>query len=84
MEFLQKVLAQKSLIETPAMIFCVSARDGLAAKQNGDDQALRMSGIPELEDHLVRTLASEKIRWLREAVRKLPRHWLLLPTVRWS
>jgi predicted GTPase len=69
MEFLQKVLAQKSFIETPGMIFCVSARDGLAAKQNGDDQALRMSGIRELEDHLVQTLASEKIRWLREAVR---------------
>jgi GTP-binding protein EngB required for normal cell division len=70
MEFLQKVLAQKSFIETPEMIFCVSARDGLAAKQNGDDQALRMSGIPELEDHLVQTLASEKIHWLREAVRR--------------
>jgi GTP-binding protein EngB required for normal cell division len=69
MEFLQKVLAQKSFIETPGLIFCVSARDGLAAKQNGDDQALTMSGIRELEDHLVRTLASEKIRWLREAVR---------------
>ncbi|MFY9837838.1 MAG: dynamin family protein, partial [Xanthobacteraceae bacterium] len=68
-EFLQKVLAQKSFIEVPEMIFCVSARDGLAAKQNGDDQALRMSGVAELEDHLVRTLASEKIRWLREAVR---------------
>jgi GTP-binding protein EngB required for normal cell division len=67
-EFLQKVLAQ-NFIETPGMIFCVSARDGLAAKQNGDDQALRVSGIRELEDHLIRTLASEKTRWLREAVR---------------
>jgi GTP-binding protein EngB required for normal cell division len=69
-EFLRKVLAQKSFIETPGTIFCVSARDGLAAKQNGDDRALRMSGIPELEDHLLRTLASEKTRWLREAVRR--------------
>jgi predicted GTPase len=69
MEFLRKVLAQKSFIDTPEMIFCVSARNGLAAKQNGDDQALRMSGISELEDHLVRTLANEKIRWLVEAVR---------------
>ena len=68
-EFLRKVLAQKSFIETPGMIFCISARDGLAAKQSGDDEALRMSGIPELEDHLVRTHASEKTRWLREAVR---------------
>jgi GTP-binding protein EngB required for normal cell division len=68
-EFLRKVLAQKSFNETPGMIFCVSARDGLAAKQSGDYEALRMSGFPELEDHLVRTLASEKTRWLREAVR---------------
>ena len=68
-EFLQKVLAEKSLIETDGRIFCISARDGLAAKQNGNDQALEMSGIAGLEEHLVRALASEKIRWLEDAVR---------------
>jgi GTPase SAR1 family protein len=68
MDFLQKVLAQ-NFIEIPGMIFCVSARDGLAAKHNGDDQALRASGIRKLEDHLIRTLAGEKIHWLEEAVR---------------
>ncbi len=68
-EFLQMVLVEKSLIETDGRIFCISARDGLTAKQNGNDQLLQVSGIAELEEHLVRALASEKIRWLEDAVR---------------
>jgi len=68
-EFLQRVLAEKSLIDAHGKIFCVSARDGLVAKRNGNEQALTMSGIAELEDHLVRSLAAEKTRWLEEAVR---------------
>ncbi len=67
--FLQKVLADKSLIDADGRIFCVSARDGLHAKQSGNKQALETSGIAALEDHLVRTLAGEKIRWLEDAVR---------------
>jgi len=69
-EFFQRVLAEKSLIEARATIFCVSARDGLAAKQHGNDQALAMSGIADIEDHLVRTLVGEKVNWLEEAVRR--------------
>jgi GTP-binding protein EngB required for normal cell division len=68
-EFLQKVLSEKSLIDTDARVFCVSARDGLDAKQSGNNQALETSGIAGLEDHLVRVLAGEKIRWLEDAVR---------------
>ena len=68
-DFFQRVLTEKSLIEARAKIFCISARDGLAAKHRGNDQALAMSGIADIEDHLVRTLADEKIRWLEEAVR---------------
>jgi GTPase SAR1 family protein len=68
-EFLQKVLSEKSLIEADGRIFCISAREGLTAKQSGNDPALEMSGVAELEEHLVRALASEKIRWLEDAVR---------------
>jgi GTPase Era involved in 16S rRNA processing len=68
-EFLQRVLAEKSLFDAKERIFCISARDALAAKQSDNEQALQMSGVAELEDHLVRALASEKIRWLEDAVR---------------
>jgi len=68
-EFLQKVLSEKSLIDADGQIFCISARDGLDAKQSGNNQALEDSGIARLEDHLVRVLAGEKIRWLEDAVR---------------
>lgn len=69
-QFLQKVLTEKSLIESGERIFCISARDGLAAKQSGDKRKLEASGIGVLEDHLVRTLATEKARWLEDAVRQ--------------
>jgi GTPase Era involved in 16S rRNA processing len=69
MEFLQKVLSEKSLIEIEGRIFCISARDALTAKQSADGQALEASGVAALEEHLLRTLASEKRRWLDEAVR---------------
>ena len=68
-EFLQKVLSEKSLIDADGRIFCISARDGLDAKRSGNNQALENSGIAALEDHLVRVLASEKNRWLEDAVR---------------
>ena len=68
-EFLQKVLSEKSLIDADGRIFCISARDGLEAKRSGNNQALETSGIAALEDHLVRMLASEKTRWLEDAVR---------------
>jgi len=69
-DFFQRVLAEKFLLEARANIFCVSARDGLAAKKRGDDQKLAMSGIAYITEHLVRTLADEKNRWLEEAVRR--------------
>ncbi len=68
-EFLRKVLAEKSLIGADGRIFCLSARGGLAAKQSGNNRALETSGIAALEDHLVRELAREKRRWLADAVR---------------
>jgi GTP-binding protein EngB required for normal cell division len=68
-DFLQKTLAEKALIDAEPQIFCVSARDGLTARENGAEQLLAASGIGALEDHLVRSLANEKRRWLDQAVR---------------
>ncbi len=69
-EFLQKVLSEKSLIDIEGRIFCVSARDALAAKQSANRRALEASGVAALEEQLLRALASEKNRWLEEAVRR--------------
>lgn len=68
-EFLQRVLVEDSLIEPNGWFFCISARDGLEAKQSGNHQALATSGVAELEDNLVRMLAREKNHWLQAAVR---------------
>jgi GTPase Era involved in 16S rRNA processing len=68
-EFIGKVLTEKSLIVSDGRLFCISARDGLDAKRNGNKQILEASGVAEIEDHLVRTLAREKRHWLEEAVR---------------
>jgi GTP-binding protein EngB required for normal cell division len=68
-EFLKNVLMKQSIIDGDNRIFCISARDGLAAKQNRNAQALEASGIAPLEAHLVHALASEKAGWLEEAVR---------------
>lgn len=67
--FLQKVLAERGLIEADDNIFFISARDALAAKQKGGDAALEASGVLSLEHHIVRALASRKRRWLEDAVR---------------
>jgi small GTP-binding protein len=43
-------------------IFSVSARDGLEAKLSHDGERLRASGLPELEEALIRFLTAEKSR----------------------
>jgi GTP-binding protein EngB required for normal cell division len=68
-EFLQKVLSERSLLDSAERIFCVSARVGLAAKETGDNAKLQESGIADLETHLVRRLAAEKTQWLETAIR---------------
>ena len=68
-EFLQKVLSERSLLDSAERIFCVSARDGLAAKDAGDSAKLQESGIADLERHLVRRLAADKTQWLEAAIR---------------
>jgi GTP-binding protein EngB required for normal cell division len=68
-DFLRKVLVEKSLIAVDEEIFCVSARDGLQAKRSGDARALEASGFAALEKHIVRALAGKKRRWLEDAIR---------------
>jgi GTP-binding protein EngB required for normal cell division len=68
-DFLQRVLAEKSLIDADGRIFCISARYAVEAKERGDRRALGRSGVAALEDHLLRSLARDKNRWLEDAVR---------------
>jgi GTP-binding protein EngB required for normal cell division len=69
-DFLRKVLADGSLIDPGAPIFGVSARLGLSAKQKQNRDALKRSGMVEIEDHFVRYLATEKMQSLHEAIRQ--------------
>lgn len=65
---------------SPPQIFSVSATEGLMAKQAGDRSRLASSGIPELEEQLVRFLLAEKLTEflrtmcdrMRELLRELP------------
>ncbi len=65
--FLRDVLEKDALIAADEPIFRVSARFGLAAKQGLNPSVLRESGIGQIEDHLVRNLAKDKIATLRDA-----------------
>ena len=58
--FLANVLKEQPAIAQPVRIFCVSARQGLQAKQDRDPQALAASGIQRLEQVLAGELAREK------------------------
>jgi len=66
--FLHKVLHERSLLSAENAMFQVSARDGLAAKLKHDRGALEQSGITEIEEHLLRYLATEKTQSLEHAI----------------
>lgn len=68
--FLRKVLTDESLINPGGSIFGVSARLGLSAKLSRDHDALKRSGMAEIEDHLVRYLATEKMQSLEDAINR--------------
>jgi GTP-binding protein EngB required for normal cell division len=67
-DFLRDVLKRNGLWSSGSVIFNVSARDGLDAKQHGDRTELESSGLPGIEDHLRRYLADEKAKTLAQAV----------------
>jgi GTPase Era involved in 16S rRNA processing len=66
--FLRNVLKQNSLWSPGTVIFNVSSRDALDAKQHGDLRELESSGLVAIEDHLKRYLAREKTRTLAQAI----------------
>jgi hypothetical protein len=68
-DFLRRVLIDESLNEPDAPIFRVSARSGLAAKLEGNHDALKKSGITAVEAHLERYLANQKMESLIEAIK---------------
>lgn len=66
--FFRHVLKQNGLWLPGTMMFNVSARDALDAKQRGNPVELESSGLVAVEDHLKRYLAAEKTRTLTQAV----------------
>lgn len=66
--FFRKVLAEKLEVNGDYPIFPVSTRRGLDAKLLEDPGLWNESGLQEVENHLVRFLASEKAEALREAL----------------
>lgn len=66
--FLRGVLVDHAGLDPFTPIFGLSARRGLEAKQAGETEALKTSGLAELERHLVKFLATEKQEALSAAV----------------
>ena len=67
-EFLRRTLREHVPAEAETPIFGISARRGLQAKELGDAEGVRRSGLAEVEHRLVRFLADEKMGSLRRAV----------------
>jgi predicted GTPase len=67
-EFLRRSLRDAMPDQAEAPIFLLSARQALAARQSGDENGIRRSGLAEIENHLVDFLAREKVGSLRQAV----------------
>ncbi len=55
-----KSKAQEELGETEVYLFAVSARDSLSARLSADTAKLQKSGLPELEEAIVRYLTANK------------------------
>jgi len=66
--FLQRVLREQAGFADTPPIFCVSARQGLAARQRNDDAAWEQSGMDDVEQRIVRFLLSEKTDVLQHAL----------------
>lgn len=68
LRFLKKMLQEQVGVENPEPIFCISARQGAAARQTGDSQLWQSSGMAGVEDHLVQFLVSDKTAVLQTAL----------------
>lgn len=72
LEFLQKVLSEQAGI-ADAAVMSVSARQGLEARQRGDPDGWRNSGLEQLERYLIDFLRNEKFAVLQEALARKAR-----------
>ena len=68
LKFLREVLHERSLLPDETEIFQVSARDGLAAKLNGDRLGVERSGLKAIENRLFAFLATDKTQSLEQAI----------------
>ncbi len=68
LQFYRKVLSQQFSGDQDIQIFCVSARQGLMARQKGDETLWRQSGMREVENHLLQFLAHDKEEALQRAI----------------
>jgi GTP-binding protein EngB required for normal cell division len=66
--FLQRVLREQVGFAESPLIFCTSARQGLAARQNQDAAAWHHSGLAEIERQIVDFLLTEKTDVLNRAL----------------
>jgi len=66
--FLQQVLCEQVGFTSPPPVFCASARQGLAARQDRDATAWDRSGMAEIEHRIVDFLLTEKTEVLNRAL----------------
>ena len=66
--FLQRVLHEQAGFADVPPIFCVSARQGLAARQKTDAAAWEQSGMNDVEQRIVEFLLTEKTDVLQRAL----------------
>ncbi len=67
-EFLQKMLSEQLGFANGTTVYCISAKQALAAKKNGDDLLLQESGLVKVEQRLVDFLSNEKEQTLHGAI----------------
>jgi len=67
-EFFQAVLQKQLRLNGPVPVFPASARQGLEAKLKENNRLWASSGMSDIEDHLVKFLAEEKIQTLNQAI----------------
>jgi GTPase Era involved in 16S rRNA processing len=68
-DFVRDTIRTKAGFEVDEIV-CISARSALAAKKTDDSEMLGQSGLPALEERLIRFAAREKRDSLAEALRK--------------
>lgn len=66
--FFRNVLQDQVGIEGEPLVFCISARQGLRARQIGNSSLWQQSGLGEVENHLLKFLVSDKTEVLQTAL----------------